>query len=129
MASSSGRPRSGALDAALGQRIRERRLALSLTQADLGKRVGLTFQQVQKYENGSNRVTALMLVKLAKALDLGISDLMRDLEDDPAAEGPATQRERLLEQFDRIASAETRDAVLTIVERLADQDSGRSSGK
>ncbi len=119
MASPAGRPRSGALDAVLGQRIRTRRLKLSLTQSELGLRLGITFQQVQKYENGSNRVTALMLVKLARALELGVTDLLQDIDEARQAD---SQTERLLSYFAEIKTPEVRDAVLTIVKRLAESD-------
>lgn len=121
MPTASGRPRSGALDAMLGKRIRERRLALSLTQSELGSRIGMTFQQIQKYENGSNRITALTLVKLAKALESGVTDLLRDLESEAAAGGRDEQVDRLLTHFATIESWEAREAVLTIVERLGDR--------
>jgi len=51
-------PDAGAMDREVGRRIRERRRALGLSQAALARRVGRTFQQIQKYENGTNRVRA-----------------------------------------------------------------------
>ena len=56
----------------IGQRIRRRRKHLNLSQSDLGKRIGLTFQQIQKYESGANRISAAMLLRIAKVLDVGI---------------------------------------------------------
>lgn len=101
---------------------------MGLTQGELGKRVGLTFQQVQKYENGSNRVTALMLVKLGRALDLGVGDLLRDLDGDAAPDPQVAERDRLVELFDRIAEPQTRAALLFLAERLAGPDAAQLDG-
>ena len=56
----------------VGNRLRQRRALLGIIQTDLGKAVGLTFQQVQKYERGFNRVSSSRLVDLANALDVAI---------------------------------------------------------
>lgn len=126
MATPIGRPRSGALDVVLGGRIRERRIAMSLTQSELGKRIGMTFQQVQKYENGSNRVTALVLVKLARALELGVTDLLNGIDGENSDKAEA-QRERLLLHFSNIHSAEVREAVLLMVANLATGPNGAAT--
>jgi transcriptional regulator with XRE-family HTH domain len=61
------KPRSPtAIDAYIGVRMRERRVALSMSQADLSKELGVTFQQIQKYEKGVNRVSAARLSIFAK---------------------------------------------------------------
>lgn len=113
-------PRHGALDLSLGERIRERRRGLRLSQSALGARLGITFQQVQKYENGTNRVSAVMLVRLATALDVSVSELLSAAE--PPATGPGDNRaeaDRLLAAFGQITSPELRQAVLTLVTSLA----------
>lgn len=61
------------LDTAIGARIRLRRSTLGLTQADLGERLGMSFQQVQKYERGNNRVSAGCLLQLAQILDVPVT--------------------------------------------------------
>ena len=58
-----------ALDIALGNRIRQRRKGLGVSQTTLAEAIGLTFQQVQKYERGFNRVSFSRLVDIAHALD------------------------------------------------------------
>jgi transcriptional regulator with XRE-family HTH domain len=79
----SGSPRSAtAIDAHIGARMRARRIALSMTQADLGKVLGVTFQQLQKYEKGVNRVSAARLFDICKALGLSLSSMF---ERDPNA--------------------------------------------
>jgi len=64
---------------AIGQRIRERRRALGLSQVALAEAVGLTFQQIQKYERGSNRISFSRLVEIAEALSCQLSDLAEGL--------------------------------------------------
>ncbi|MBF0561590.1 MAG: helix-turn-helix domain-containing protein [Alphaproteobacteria bacterium] len=63
------------IDASVGQRIREFRILRGLTQQGLAKAIGLTFQQVQKYERGGNRIGAGRLVQIAQVLDLPVSAL------------------------------------------------------
>jgi transcriptional regulator with XRE-family HTH domain len=110
-------PRHGALDAALGERIRRRRRELGLSQSVLGGRLGITFQQVQKYENGTNRVSAVTLTKLADALSLPVTELLQDA--DLAATGdPDDQGAQLMAAFGRIQSPELRAAVLILVRSL-----------
>jgi transcriptional regulator with XRE-family HTH domain len=69
------------LDVALGLRIRQRRKALSVSQTALADAIGLTFQQIQKYERGFNRVSFSRLVDIAHALDCRVVDLIGDLDD------------------------------------------------
>ncbi len=69
------------LDVALGLRIRQRRKALGVSQTALADAIGLTFQQIQKYERGFNRVSFSRLVDIAHALDCRVIDLIGDLDD------------------------------------------------
>jgi transcriptional regulator with XRE-family HTH domain len=69
------------LDVALGLRVRELRRSLGISQATLGDAVGLTFQQIQKYERGSNRISFSRLVEIAHALGCRAEDLIGDLDD------------------------------------------------
>src|SRR5262245_53163522 len=57
------------LDVAVGARIRMRRQAQGVSQQQLGEALGVSFQQVQKYERGANRISASMLVRTARALN------------------------------------------------------------
>jgi transcriptional regulator with XRE-family HTH domain len=61
------------VDHQVGRRIRQARRDVKLTQEQLGNMIGLTFQQVQKYEKGVNRVSAGTLYEIAQVLDLPIS--------------------------------------------------------
>jgi transcriptional regulator with XRE-family HTH domain len=68
------------LDRALGAAIRLRRRSLNLTQEQLASGCGISFQQVQKYENGANRVSFSRLVQIAQALACRLTDLTSALE-------------------------------------------------
>ncbi|MEL6861489.1 MAG: helix-turn-helix transcriptional regulator [Pseudomonadota bacterium] len=61
------------IDRIVGQRLRWRRRELKLTQEQLGEKLGLTFQQVQKYEKGVNRISAGRLFEIAQALGIMIT--------------------------------------------------------
>ena len=63
-------------DVALGAAIRQRRMLLAVSQEKLADGLGITFQQIQKYEKGTNRVSWSRLVQIAKALNCSIAGLM-----------------------------------------------------
>jgi transcriptional regulator with XRE-family HTH domain len=69
---------SGPADRSLGEKIRTRRVAAGMSQTDVGHALGVTFQQVQKYEKGVNRVSAVRLEQIAAALDEAISYFQTD---------------------------------------------------
>lgn len=79
---------SHAIDALVGQRIRARRLELKMNQTELGKAVGISFQQIQKYEKGTNRVGASRLSALAFALQVSVTYFF-DEGVSPSLEAPA----------------------------------------
>ncbi len=68
------------LDVALGQRIRRLRLIRNMSQNDLARHLGMTFQQIQKYEMGRNRISVGSMVMIAQALDTSVALLMHGLE-------------------------------------------------
>jgi transcriptional regulator with XRE-family HTH domain len=68
------RSRNHLVDRHVGASIRARRKALGLSQAELGRRVGITFQQIQKYERGTNRVSASTLYEIAEVLSTPVPD-------------------------------------------------------
>lgn len=79
MARRIGRSSPDPIDKYVGSRIRGRRLGLGLSQTKLGDAINVTFQQVQKYENGTNRVGASNLFKMSKALGVEISYFFQDM--------------------------------------------------
>lgn len=72
---------AGPVDVHVGNRIRLRRTLLGLSQEKLGEALGLTFQQIQKYERGANRVGASRLYDLARILDVPIGFFFDDMQD------------------------------------------------
>lgn len=66
--------RNKEVDNYIGKKIKESRLIKKMTQSDLGQEIGLTFQQVQKYEKGINCISASKLYNLAKILEVEIND-------------------------------------------------------
>ncbi len=67
--------RPNAIDEFIGARMRERRQALGIKQADLAKTLGVSYQQIQKYETGKNRVSAGRLFDICKALNVSLSSM------------------------------------------------------
>ncbi len=70
------------IDIYVGNRVRSRRAQLGLTQTELGDGVGLTFQQIQKYERGANRVSASRLYQFGNILDVSISYFFEEMPDE-----------------------------------------------
>lgn len=70
------------VDIHVGSRVRLRRTLLGFSQGRLGEAVGLTFQQIQKYERGSNRIGASRLFELSRILDVPVSFFFDDMPDD-----------------------------------------------
>lgn len=82
------------IDVHVGNRIRMRRLLLGMNQETLANALGLTFQQVQKYEGGANRVSASRLSAMAEILAVPISYFFGDLRSEDAEISPEDQRWR-----------------------------------
>ncbi len=84
------------IDVHVGSRMRLRRTLLGMSQEKLGMAIGLTFQQVQKYERGANRIGASRLFELSRALDVPVSffydDMPADLAGAPAGQESDAQR-------------------------------------
>jgi transcriptional regulator with XRE-family HTH domain len=123
------------VDTLVGRNIRISRLQRGLTQTALGHHLGVTFQQIQKYENGANRVGASRLTQIAGALDISLATLF-DGRPSPGRAGPdlsgrallADPRAlRLLQAFDRIPDRRTRIAVLHLIESIGKGQSRRGS--
>lgn len=89
-----------AVDFHIGAKIRNRRKELKLSQEQLGNVAGVSFQQIQKYENGANRISASMLVKIAGALDVPptwfFEDLPAGIEDNSEASRAEAERQQWL---------------------------------
>jgi len=113
-------------DLLVGQNIRIWRLQRGLSQTELGQRIGVTFQQVQKYEKGTNRVGASRLSQIADILQVPLSTLFEGtaqishapLEQPPQALLVKPHALRLLKAFHELPSDALRMAVLRLIESL-----------
>jgi transcriptional regulator with XRE-family HTH domain len=116
--------RANWVDTAVGRNVRIWRMAKGLTQAQLADRVGVTFQQLQKYEIGGNRIPTGRLVRLAGILDVPISALF---EGTNGAEPPQSsvalisdsRSFRLAHAFAVIENTAMRLSLVTLVEKIA----------
>ncbi|AWI91007.1 transcriptional regulator [Methylobacterium sp. DM1] len=118
-------------DRVVGQRIQILRRSKSLSQTALGSSIGVTFQQVQKYENGSNRVGASRLSEIARALDVPVSTFFDDDERGAGAEqGEAFGFLRsdgaidLLRAFNALEDDQKRREIVALVRRVVRLEQG-----
>lgn len=112
------------LDIHIGQRLRLRRKMMGLSQAALGKHVAVTFQQIQKYELGSNGVSARRLHEFAGVLQVSPMYFyeMYEREAPPTApEELSTQAIHLVNNFGRLASKNVQKQICDLVRILADR--------
>lgn len=125
------------IDRHVGSRVRMRRMLAGVSQEKLGEALGLTFQQVQKYEKGANRISASRLQQIAKKLDVPVSFFF-----DGAPSGDATpsgfsdsgstayisdflatsEGVQLTKAFVRIKSGRVRRRIVDLAEALAEED-------
>jgi len=106
----------------IGARIRRRRLQIGISQEALGGEVGVSFQQIQKYERGIDRISASRLLRVVQALGVTPAWLLDGLDaDDAAATEPEFDRATrdLLRAFGQIEDPAVKKSVLTIVHALA----------
>jgi transcriptional regulator with XRE-family HTH domain len=125
------------IDRHVGARVRMRRMLAGVSQEKLGEGLGLTFQQVQKYEKGSNRISASRLQQIAKMLDVPVSFFF---DGAPTGDTPTggfsdsastayvadflatSEGVHLTKAFVRIKNARVRRRIIDLVEALAEED-------
>lgn len=125
------------VDIHVGSRVRMRRTLLGMSQEKLGEQLGLTFQQVQKYEKGSNRVGASRLWDVSKILDVPVSYFYEGLASGAGtAAGMAEERQtdyitefaqssdgvQLMRAFMQIKEPRVRRSVIQFVRSMAEKD-------
>jgi transcriptional regulator with XRE-family HTH domain len=126
---------SDSIDAHVGSRVRIRRLALGMSQATLGERLGLTFQQVQKYEKGMNRMGSSRLQHAADILGVTVPFFFEGNADGPfRSDGrdpfPAyiddfvttSDGLRLMKAFTRIPKPAVRHHIVALVKEIAGEE-------
>ena len=119
-------PRSvTAIDRHIGYRLRACRMMLRLNQSELGKAIGVTFQQLQKYEKGSNRVSASTLQKLAVTMEVPITYFFEGASSEKIQSNKewteflaTSEGLALIRAFKRIDSKDLRRAVVHLVEQM-----------
>jgi transcriptional regulator with XRE-family HTH domain len=132
------------VDIHVGGRMRLRRTLLGYSQEKLGNAVGLTFQQIQKYERGANRIGAGRLYEFSQILDVPVSFFYDDMPGGTSSHGPGlseddrepfdqenlTQREtlKLIRAYYSISNPEIRHRIYELTKSVAQMD-GELSGK
>ncbi len=124
----------GAIDIAVAARVRTHRKALGLSQTDLAKELGVTFQQIQKYENGTNRIGAGRLYEMADVLQVPVYALYPEREataEDVSDRDLAMQKIsqmiasadgwRLCLAFSRITDPKVRKTIIALAEQLSEK--------
>lgn len=109
------------VDVHVGARIRQRRLMLGMTQQALASRLGVTFQQLQKYEMGNNRVSASRLWDIARLMDVPISDFFEGLEAGQRAAGAGALKAPGGSGGDRAGGGEAQVAERPLAAAIADE--------
>ena len=120
-----------AIDKHVGSRLRMRRMMLHMSQEELGQAFGLTFQQVQKYEKGTNRMGASRLQHAAHILDVPVPFFFEGSPGQQAEDGTAPSQSyvnefvssedglRLIKAFMRIARTAVRRRIVELVQEIA----------
>jgi transcriptional regulator with XRE-family HTH domain len=128
------------IDIIIGNRIRARRHVLGINQTDLGKKLGVTFQQVQKYEKGSNKIVASKLFKLSSEMDVPMSYFFEDLaqtynseskglkmQEDPSEfvydtnDAPSREAITLIKLYNNIKNKDLRKKLLSFLKALSQE--------
>jgi transcriptional regulator with XRE-family HTH domain len=122
------------IDAFVGRKLRDRREALGVSQGRLGRHLGLTFSQVQKYEKGTNRIGAGRLYQIAAVLGVPPTHFFEGLTEDDAGSSGGKAFSEIVDEdaralsraFSAISDAGTRTSILALVKSLAEEDRTRS---
>ncbi|MGZ3326781.1 MAG: helix-turn-helix domain-containing protein [Xanthobacteraceae bacterium] len=121
-----------AIDAHVGSRLRKRRRMLGMSQEKLGEALGLTFQQIQKYERGINRMGASRLQQAADLLGVSVPFFFEGADDEPykGALSPSyiddfvssSEGLRLAKAFMQISRSTVRLRIVKLVQEIADDE-------
>jgi transcriptional regulator with XRE-family HTH domain len=108
------------MDVALGRVVREMRKRKKISQTALGAALGISFQQIQKYERGTNRISFSALVKNSGALGHTASELVSRVDGSDDAESSAETAE-LVRIFETISSRQMREAVINLAQAAVEK--------
>ncbi len=121
--------KADAYDRAVGARVRWLRVVRRMSQSYLGRLIGVSFQQVQKYESGSNRISAGRLRRIAEIFDVPLETLFdaprlaRQGVADPFEALRTIGAARLVDAYSRIGDAQVRHAFVRLAEQMASRES------
>lgn len=109
------------LDIQIGQNLKRIRKQRNISQARLGDALGITFQQIQKYESGTNRISTSSLIAIGRILETNILDFLPVNEANPRSVAPIVDDEalRLVRLFKAIQQPAVRQAILTLIRDIA----------
>ena len=116
------------VDKAVGARVRLRRMELGVSQSALGDALGVTFQQIQKYEKGTNRISASRLQRIADELKVPVAFFFGAAKQSEATDEPileflkTTSALHLVQAFTRIGDAKVQSALVRLIDALAKSD-------
>jgi transcriptional regulator with XRE-family HTH domain len=120
--------KSGPLDAMLGARLRTLRVSRGISQAVLAEKIGVSFQQVQKYERGANRVGANRLARIAAVLDVSVTEFFESARTkSPGLKSPIHLLAepgawQVLEACAHEPSPRVRSCIVKLMESIADRN-------
>ncbi len=108
------------IDAELGRRLRQARLSANLTQERLAKKIEISFQQVQKYENGTNRISSSRLLAVSEALNLPVGYFFEGLH---KTEGEAFPDRiiRAARILDELPDGMIKDQILLLIKAVSNE--------
>lgn len=113
------------IDLHVGKRIRFKRKMIGLTQSDLGGKVDLTFQQIQKYEKGENRVSASKLYQIAQILDTNVSFFFDGYNDTVSKREEITDDKQsvdLVTSFKSIKNPKVKKRIMMLIDSVIDEE-------
>jgi transcriptional regulator with XRE-family HTH domain len=127
---------TGSIDKEVGSRVRMRRVSIGMSQEKLGDMLGLTFQQVQKYEKGMNRISVARLIEIAKILGVDIHFFLNGVTSTKVTPGFAEENPpayvadmmstpeglQLVRNFTGIKNPKIRKSIAQLVASLASQE-------
>jgi len=119
------------VDIHVGRRVKEIRTVRGLTQSNVAEQLGISFQQLQKYETGANRVSASRMFELSKLLGVSPSFFFEGLEGESYESMPAMDMEtaRIASILSNITNEKLKRRIHTLISEIARSDTGNVAGE
>ena len=115
------------IDIHVGQRVRFKRKMMGLTQSDLAEKVGLTFQQIQKYEKGENRISASKLFQISQILGTSVSFFFEDYSESNSFNNEEVTLDdkksvELVQSFKSIKNPKLQKRIMMLISSFSEED-------